>query len=178
MRIAYQGGPGAFGHEACYLFMPECEPVPQERFADVPAAVIAGKAERGVLPVENSIAGAVPGNAELVADDRLELLDRRDLPVRMHLMALPGVKLEDIRTVISHPMAIKQSLKGLTRLGVETEEASNTALAAANLRRRDCGVLASEAAATAYGLHILFHDLHDRPDNFTTFALFARKADG
>uniref|UniRef100_UPI00286CC8B9 prephenate dehydratase domain-containing protein n=1 Tax=Sphingomonas sp. TaxID=28214 RepID=UPI00286CC8B9 len=98
------------------------------------------------------------------------------LLVRMHLMALPGVAIEDIRTVVSHPMALKQCAAQIAALRVATEEASNTAVAAAGLASADRGVLASEAAAHAYGLTIIRRDLQDRVDNATIFAIFERRA--
>jgi prephenate dehydratase len=97
------------------------------------------------------------------------------MPVRVHLLALPGVALDEVTVIASHPVALAQCAEHLAALGVPTEEASNTAVAAAALDRRDRAVLASEAAATAYGLAVLKRDMHDDPDNATRFALF-RKA--
>ena len=173
MRIAYQGAPGAFSHEACLAFCPECEALPEATFGDVVEAVLSGIAERGILPISNTAGGDVPGNRELLADPRLQIINTQPLIVRMHLLALPGVPLEAIRTVVSHPMALKQCAGNVAALGVEVAEAANTALAAAGLARRDHGVLASEAAARAYSLEIVRRDLHDRVDNATIFSIFA-----
>ena len=74
------------------------------------------------------------------------------LPVRMHLLGLPGARLEEISTVVSHPVALRQCGRKLDRLGLAREEASNTAVAAAELRDPSKAVLASSAAAEAYGL--------------------------
>ena len=175
MRIAYQGMEGAFSHEAALAFSPECETLAEATFGDVVEAVLSGIAERGILPLANSAAGPVPGNRELLDDRRLEIVKTQPLLVRMHLLALPGVTIEQIRTVVSHPMALAQCSVQLTALGVATEEASNTAAAAAALVERDRGVLASEAAARVYGLDIVRRNLHDRVDNFTIFSVFERK---
>ena len=172
MRIAYQGAPGAFSHEACRAFAPQCEALAEATFADVVEAVLSGIAERGILPLANSSGGDVPGNRELLDNFRLKIVNTQPLLVRMHLLALPGVGIEDIRTVVSHPMALKQCAVKLAALGVAVEEASNTAIAAAGLDRRDCGVLASQAAADAYGLDIVQRDMHDRADNATIFTIF------
>ena len=94
----------------------------------------------------------------------------------MHLLALPGVALADLTTIVSHPMALRQCAAQLAALGLATAKASNTAAAAAALVDRTHGVLASEAAARAYGLDILRRDLHDRADNATTFSIFQRRA--
>ena len=173
MRIAYQGLPGAFGHQAALAFAPGFEPVAEPSFAAVVAAVVEGRAERGILPVENNEAGPVPEAQALLAGAEVEILAEMILPVRMHLLGMPGARLEDIGTAISHPVALRQCARTLDRLGVAREEAPNTAVAAAELRDPAKAVLASEAAADAYGLVILLADVHDRADNATRFALLA-----
>lgn len=176
MRIAYQGAPGAFSHEACRAFAPDCEPLPEATFADVVEAVTGRFADRGILPVSNSSAGPVPGNAELLADERLTALSSHALPVRLHLLALPGVDFAEVKSVASHPMALRQCARQLATLGLKAEEASNTAVAAATLRDRGRAVLASEVAANLYGLDIVRRDLQDSASNATVFTLFARRA--
>ena len=175
MRIAYQGMPGAFSHEACLALSPGYEALAEATFADVVDAVLNGITERGILPMANSAGGEVPGNRELLDDPRLTIVKTQPMLVRMHLLALPDVSLEQIRTVVSHPMALKQCAARLAALGVETEEASKTAVAAAGLTSSDRGVLASEAAARVYGLEIIRRDLHDRVDNATIFSIFERR---
>jgi prephenate dehydratase len=178
-RVAYQGERGAFGEQACRTFLPGWEPIPQPTFAAVADAVINGDTERGMIPIVNSIAGPVPGNAEIVEGSGLAVIAEAVLPVRMHLMARPGVTLEQIRIVTSHPMALKQCVGTLARLGLDSIPAANTAMAAKALIESGDGetaVIASEAAAELYGLTILLHDIHDRPDNTTTFAVLERQA--
>ena len=176
MRIAYQGMAGAFSHEAALAFAADCEALAEATLADVVEAVLSGIAERGILPMANSAAGPVPGNRELLDDWRLSIIKTQPLLVRMHLLALPGVVIEEVRTVVSHPMALAQCASNLKGLGVATEEASNTAVAAAELVQRDRAVLASEAAARVYGLDIVRRNLHDQNDNFTIFSIFERRA--
>jgi prephenate dehydratase len=175
MSIAYQGAPGAFGHEACLAFHPEHEPVAKPSFAAVLEALEARETELGILPVENVCAGPVEEAQALLAGSPLHRIGEHWLPVRMHLLALPGVSLAEIRTVASHPVALKQCSIALAELGVEIEAAPNTAVAAQSLSDRSRAVLASEAAAAAYGLTILRRDVHDRPDNATLFAVLARE---
>lgn len=172
--VAYQGAPGAFGHQAALTFCAGCIPRSYETFEAVARAVADGKAERGVLPVENSRAGPVAGVAEIIAETGVRILSEHDLPVRMHLLALPGVTLDEVRLVRSHPVALLQCAGKLAALGLEAEPAGNTAVAARELRRRDRAVLASDAAARAYGLEVLRADMHDDPDNSTRFAVIAR----
>jgi prephenate dehydratase len=175
MSVAYQGVPGAFGHEACLAFLAGHEPVAKDSFAAVIEAVEAGETELGILPVENNRAGPVTEAEALIAASPLAVLSEHLLPVRMHLLGLPGARIEEIRTVASHPVALKQCARALAELGVETEDAPNTAVAAQMLSDPMRAVLASEAAAAAYGLSILRRDVHDRPDNATRFAVLARE---
>jgi prephenate dehydratase len=175
MRIAYQGAPGAFGHEACLAFAPDHEPVGEPSFAGVVEAVVEGRADLGLLPVRNNEAGPVPGNEALLAGAPVLVLGEHALAIRIHLLGLPGASLERIRTAVSHPVALKQCARSLARLGLAAEEAANTAFAAQALVDPSRAALASEAAARFYGLEILVRDVHDRPDNRTIFALFERR---
>lgn len=174
LRVAYQGAPGSFGHQAALAFCAGCEPEARETFEEVAAAVMSGATERGVLPVENSRAGLVAGVAEIIAESGVRILGEHALQVRMHLLALPGVALADVKTVVSHPVALRQCAETLAALGLVPEPASNTAVAARALRSRDKAVLASDEAAQAYGLAILRRDLQDDPGNATRFAIIAR----
>jgi prephenate dehydratase len=92
----------------------------------------------------------------------------------MHLLGLPGAQLSGIAKVVSHAIALRQCTRALATLGAETAVASNTAVAARDLADPACAVLASEAAAEAYGLIILRRDVHDDPDNVTRFARVAQ----
>lgn len=175
MSVAYQGAPGAFAHQACLAFAASHEPVAYASFADVAAAVAAGEAALGMLPLENSGAGLVPGVAELIAG--LVVVAEHVLPVRLHLLALPGVALAEVRTVVSHEMALRQCAGSLRALGLAGERAANTAVAARDLAGRDRAALASAAAAEIYGLTVLRADMQDDPDNRTRFALVRRGAD-
>lgn len=173
MTVAYAGVPGAFAHEACLRFLPAHEALPQSGFADVAKAVREGRAEFGMLPLENNQAGPVEETQSLLGD--LRLVEEHWLPVRMHLLALPGVRLEEVEVAVSHPVALRQCAGTLGRLGLRTEPAANTALAARALMERNKAALAGAAAAQIYGLAILLPDVHDRSDNATCFGIVARK---
>lgn len=181
IRVAYQGARGAFGHEACLAFLPDAEPIAYASFAAAAAAVADGHVERAILPIENTIAGPVPGMAELLARPDLERLSTHSLPVRMHLLGVPGASLDLIARAYSHPMALKQCQGTLRDLGIQPVDSANTAVAAQWLgEQRDptSAVLASEAAARIYGLAILRRDVQDRPDNRTTFAIIGKAQAG
>lgn len=173
MTIAYQGAEGAFSHEACLRFVPQQDAVPFPTFSDVVSAVQSGEAELGMLPLANNEAGET-GARELIETARLRIVEEPVLPVRMHLLAVPSSTLDQIRTVVSHPVALRQCARTLAELGLATEETSNTAIAAKALTNPNRGVLASEAAAEMYGLAILKRDVQDRADNATRFAIIAR----
>lgn len=172
--VAYQGEAGAFGEEACHRFLPGRPTLSCPSFAAVVDAVLGGEAELGMLPLENVCAGPVPGTADLIAASPVRVVRHVELPVRMHLLAVPGTSLESIRIVASHPVALAQCSKALKELGIMTEGAANTASAAKSLAESgaaDRAVLASERAAVAYGLAILRRNLEDRDDNRTIFAI-------
>jgi prephenate dehydratase len=171
MSVAYQGVPGAFGHEACLAFLPAHEPRPLPSFEAVAAAVAAGEAAFGLLPVANSRAGEVEGVRGLIGRAAVRVAAEHRLPVRIHLLGLRGARLEQVDTVVSHPVALRQCARQLVRLGLRTVAAANTAMAARGLSDPRHTALASEAAARLYGLVILAHDVQDDPDNATTFAL-------
>jgi prephenate dehydratase len=174
MTVAYHGVPGAFSHEACLRFLPGEKPVGLPSFADVIRAVEAGESDFGVLPLENNNVGGVDEVRQLLDGSPLRVVARQALPIRIHLLALPGASIDQVRTAVSHPMAIKQCRETLRSLGLEAEEASSTSAAAQGLDDRAKAVLASEAAAEAYGLVILKRDVHDREVNETTFVVVSR----
>ena len=166
--VAYQGEPGAYAHEACRRFLPQHERINRPTFEAVADAVPAGEAELGMLPIENNSAGPVPGNRDLIARKGLRVRAEVDLPIHLHLMAVSGARLEEIETVISHPIAVAQCHKSInTAVGARL-------LADSGDRRK--AAVASEAAALANGLTILCRNVHDRADNATTFCIVARDA--
>lgn len=178
MTVAYQGIPGAFGHAACQIFVPGHDCIAKPTPVAVLAAVASGETDYGVLPVENSIAGPVHDVADLLFGCSLPSA-MHDMPVRMHLLARAGTRLKAITRVISHPVGLAQCVRTLRAMGVETEEASNTAIAAKALAQSgdaSTAVLASEAAAATYGLEILRRDMQDRPDNVTRFCVLGPRA--
>jgi prephenate dehydratase len=174
MSVAYHGVPGAFSHEACLSFLPEEEPAGLPSFADVVSAVERGEAEFGMLPLENNNVGGVDEVRKLLDRSSLTVLAEHALPVRIHLLGLPGSRIEDIRTAVSHPMAIKQCAGNLRALGLRSEEAPSTSVAAQSLSDKTKAALASRAAADAYGLVVLRENVHDREVNETTFVIVGR----
>lgn len=170
-KIAFQGEFGAFSHEACLRFAPEAEPEPLPTFEAVVAATRAGQAQ-ALLPVQNSLAGPVQTVLDLLAGARLREVARHVLPIRIMLLGLPGVRVAELRTVASHPVALLQCRAVIAELRLEEVPAFDTAGAArllAESGERSRAVLAAAAAGERHGLTVLRADVQDRADNRTTF---------
>ncbi len=172
VRVAFQGEPGAYSEEAVVRLLGAVETVPCPLLADVFGAVAAGRADRGVVPVENSHAGSINETYDLLLAHDLVIVGELDLRVSHCLMALPGQTLGDIRRVYSHPQALAQCGVYLTRLGVEVVPASDTAGSAKMIRAQSlaaCAAVASRRAAEIYELEILAEGIETNPNNYTRF---------
>lgn len=175
-RAAFQGTYGAFSHEACLALLPQAIPQPYASFADAFEAVRRGVCAFGVIPVENTIAGPVPEVAPLLAASGLKVLAEHAWPIRMQLLGVRGGSLAEVRTVASHPMALKQCGLFLRAHGLTAEPAYDTAGAAAALSAApdpSRAVVAAAAAAELYGLQVLAGGVEDRADNVTRFLVLA-----
>ena len=179
--VAIQGELGSFSDEAvaCY-WSGEGSALPQIDCARVIAAVVSGRATHGLLPVENSIAGAVTeARATIAGAPELEVVGEIVLPIGQCLLAPPGATLESIRSVYSHPVALRQCARFLNdHPEIRAHEAYDTAGAARDVaaRGRWCdAAIAGRSAAARYGLVILLEDIGDRPDNETRFQVVARR---
>src|SRR5882672_4191534 len=116
MKIAYQGEPGAFSEAAARRIAPAAELAACRSFEDVFAAVDDGTCTHGVLPIENSIGGSIHRNYDLLVEHRLPIVAEVELPVIHHLLALPGVSLDRLKRVYSHPQALAQCERFLRTL--------------------------------------------------------------
>lgn len=177
-RIAFQGAPGAYSELACRTFAPDLDPLSCPTFEAAFDAVRNGGAERAMLPVENSLAGRVSDIHHLLPDSGLFIVGEHFLPVRHQLLALPGVRLEDIRIVRSHAMAIGQCRRLISEVGAQCEMTGDTAGAARALLEsgeRDVGVIASSRAGELYGLETLRANIEDAAHNTTRFLEMARE---
>ncbi len=176
-RIAFQGVPGAYGEIAARAAHDNAEPIGFPTFHEVLEAVATEAADFGVIPVENSLAGSVLQAVDLLPDTDLQIIGERIVRVNHQLLALPGVKLEDIRRVYSHPQALAQCDGFLAKHHLVPVNAFDTAGAAAELRARgarDEAVIASQRAAELYDLDILAAGIEDETFNFTRFLMFSR----
>src|SRR5437868_14151412 len=108
VRVAIQGEPGSFSEQAAIQFFGECEVVPCRWFSDAFEAILAGRADCGVIPIENSQAGSINDTYALLLQHDLPIVGAVALPVRHCLLTLPGVSLSAVKRVSSHPQAPAQ----------------------------------------------------------------------
>ncbi|KMO29491.1 prephenate dehydratase [Methylobacterium variabile] len=176
--ISYQGEPGANSHIIIQEAYPDWTPLPCATFEDAFTAVQDGSAALGMIPIENSIAGRVADIHHLLPASGLHIVGEQFLPIHFQLMALPGVSLEEIRTVHSHVHALGQCRKIIRRLGLKAVVAPDTAGAARQVAEggdRTRASLSPRLAAAIYGLAILEEDVEDEAHNTTRFVVVSRE---
>jgi prephenate dehydratase len=177
-KIAYQGEPGANSHIACVQAVPHHEPLPCRTFEDAFQAVETGKAELAMIAIENTTAGRVADVHHLLPGSQLSIVGEHFLRIEFHLMALPGVKLEDIKEVHSHVHALGQCRKFIRANKLKPVVAVDTAGAARELSEtkiRTQGAIATKLAAETYGLKILAKNIEDEEHNTTRFVILSKK---
>jgi prephenate dehydratase len=181
MRIAIQGEPGSFSHEAAMKLVPDGVIVPIALSAGVFAALSGGAAEAACIPIENSLAGSVLEHFDLLLTHDVRVERETLVRIRHNLIVLPGVAAAEIERVYSHPVALAQCRRFLAAhpamkalAGYDT--AGSVKLIVESNDRR-AAAIASEAAARYYGAQILESDIEDNPENFTRFFLVRRAAE-
>lgn len=176
--VAFQGEHGAFSEEAIRQhFGSEFDTLPCHAFADIFAAVEAGRALYGAVPVENSIAGSINKAYDLLLEHDLRIWGEILLRVRHNLLAAPGTSLEDITAVRSHPQALAQCEHTLNRHGWQAIPWYDTAGSAKELAAQPAtgvAVIASRLAAQKYKLDILAPGIEDLDFNYTRFFVIGR----
>jgi len=181
MKIAIQGEPGSFSHEAAMKLVPDGEIVPCSLSADVFASVASGDADAAMIPIENSLAGSVAEHFDLLLTHDVRVVRETRLRIRHNLIGLFGVKMEEIERVFSHPVALAQCRKFLAahpRMeAVAFYDTAGSVKQLVNLHDRHVAGIASEAAAKYYGAEILEAGIEDNPENFTRFFLVRRAAE-
>jgi arogenate/prephenate dehydratase len=179
MKIAYQGEPGAFSEAAGLRLAPAATMVPCRAFEDVFDAVDSAAVDFGVLPIENSIGGSIHRNFDLLLEHQLPIVGEVELPVIHQLLALPGVTMDKVRRVYSHPQALAQCDRFLRTLsGVEviaTYDTAGSAKLIATEAIRDAAAIASARAAEVFGLATLRSAIQDYEHNVTRFLVVGRQ---
>jgi prephenate dehydratase len=176
MRVAYQGEPGAYSEQAVYDNFGNVEAVPCESFDSVFEFVSQGNCESGLIPIENSLAGSIHQNYDLILNNNLQITGEYFLRVRHCLIGLPDAKIADIKKAISHPQALGQCAGYLKMHGIRSEAVFDTAGSVKILKGSgsyDTAAIASHRAAELYGMQILEEGIEDNPENFTRFLSIA-----
>jgi prephenate dehydratase len=178
--IAFQGEPGAYSQLACREFFPDREVLPCPTFEDAFAAVSEGRADHAMIPIENSLAGRVADIHHLLPDSGLFIVGEHFLPIHHQLVAPKGIKLDELKSVMSHTMALGQCRDAIRALGLTAVVSADTAGAARRISERKdphVGAIASALAAEIYDLEILKRDVEDAAHNTTRFLVLAPKPD-
>jgi len=173
--IAFQGAPGCNSHIAMMEAFPGGLPLPCFTFEEALEAVSEGRAERAMIPIENSLHGRVADIHFLLPESGLVIVGEHFLPIHYYLLALPGVT--SVAEAMSHPQALGQCRRWLRARGIKPVTNPDTAGAAADvadLGRRDVGAISPRLAADLYNLDILAEGLEDSADNTTRFVVLAR----
>jgi prephenate dehydratase len=178
--FSIQGYPGSFHQEAAQLFLGKGVTVlPCATFREVVRVASNPELSAGaVMAIENSIAGSILPNYNLLQKSDLRIVGEIYLQIRQHLMANPGVRLEDIREVHSHPMALLQCTDFLDKHGWKLLETEDTALSAKHVqqhRSKHIAAIASGIAAELYGLDVIAPDIHTLSNNYTRFLILRRE---
>ena len=183
VRVAFQGERGAFSEEAARRILGQrIEPHPQREFDEMFEAVIRDEADCAVVPIENTLAGSVIKNYDLLVEHDLEIIGEVVLRVAHNLIGPRGTKLANLKKIYSHPVALAQCEDYLHKLrrerpGLEVLPAYDTAGAVKLVvenRRRDEAAIASKSAAATYHAQILAEGIESNPQNFTRFFVMAR----
>lgn len=178
LRVAFQGAHGAFSEEAAIrLLGRRITCVPRPTFESLFDAIEEGAADLLLAPLENSLAGSVQRSYDLLLESSLHIVGEVVIPIRHHLIGVPGASLEQIRIVQSHPVALAQCEKffrahpRIRRVAAEdTAESVREIVAAGDPAR---AAIASAHAAAVYGGVILARGLEDHRENYTRFVLLA-----
>ncbi len=180
-RIAIQGVHGAFHEIAARHFHAEndLEIVPADTFDDVVSFTESGHTEGGMMAIENTIAGSLLRNYNLLNNSELEIKGEIFLRIKQNLMALPGVSIEQLKEVHSHPIALQQCEDFFKKYShIRLVEAKDTALVAKEIQEKKLkkiGAIGSMLAAEVYRMNVLAESIETYKKNFTRFLSIGRK---
>jgi prephenate dehydratase len=179
-RIAFQGEPGAYSHQACREARPDMEAIPCRTFEDVIETVRAGQADLAMLPVENSTYGRVADIHRLLPESGLHIINEAFVRVHINLLAVPGTRLDQVKSAMSHTVLLGQCLDFCRKHGIHRVVGADTAGSAqhvAEVGDRSMAALASELAGEIYGLEVLARHIEDHDRNTTRFLIMSPTPD-
>lgn len=177
IRIAIQGGYGAFHDIAAHHYFENkaIEIVPRCTFKDVFVSLKENKVDYGIMAIENSIAGSILPNYELLRNSKMKIHGEIYLRIQQNLVALPGTKIEDLKEVHSHPMAILQCLNFFDHYPdiklIDSEDTATSASNVASKKLTNIGAISSKLAAEKYGLDVLAESIETNKMNYTRFLI-------
>jgi prephenate dehydratase len=176
-RIVFQGEPGANSHLAIDEAYPGAEAVPCATFEDCFAALRNGRAELGMIPIENSVAGRVADIHHLMPNSKLHIIGEHFMPVHHQLLAVKGASLKTLKTVESHIHALGQCRNVIRKLRIKAVVAADTAGSAREVAEagdKTRASIATKLAAKIYGLRVLATNIEDAKHNTTRFIVLSR----
>jgi len=178
-KIAIQGGYGAFHEIAAHHYFEneDIEILPRNTFRDMVFTLKDRQCDYGIMAIENSLAGSIIPNYNLIINSNMHVNGEIYLRIKQNLVAMPGVKIEELREVYSHPMAILQCQNFFdNHKDIRLIESIDTALSAGDIAEkgaRDTGAIASRLAAEKYGLEIIAESIETNKMNYTRFLILA-----
>ncbi len=179
MKVAIQGEPGSFSHEAAIKLNADATIVPYSLSAEVFSALSNGKVDLAVVPIENSLAGSVLEHFDLLLTHDVYVERETLLRIRHNLIAVKGATINDIDRVFSHPVALAQCRRFLAEHpkmeSFAYYDTAGSVKQLVELRDRHAAAIASEAAAHYYGATILQANIEDNPENYTRFFQVRRR---
>jgi len=177
-KIAFQGEPGAYSHQACREVYPDMEALACPTFEAALEAVRTREADLAMMPIENSVYGRVADLHHLLPTSRLYVIGEHFVPVRLQLLGLPGARLEEIAEAQSHTVALGQCRRFLELHGIRPRTGGDTAGSARHVAEDGeptHAAIASRLAGEIHGLEILAEDIEDHAHNTTRFLVMSRQ---
>lgn len=176
--VSIQGQPGSFHHIGALRLFGQVEFLYRDSFREVFEDAKSGRSNFQFIAIENSIAGSIIYNYDLLAKHRIPIVAEKYLRIGQHLIAKPDVMLDQITEVWSHPMAIEQCRHFLDTISVKIIEKEDTAGSVRDLsqsNRTDVAVISSDFSAHLYKMDILRRNIETDPNNYTRFLLLSRE---
>ncbi len=177
-KIAYCGSAGSFSEIAAKKLFPDGEWIPAGSFKEAYRKTVCGETDKTVLPLENSYAGEVAAVADELYKGSLFVQNVCAMKVVQNLIGIPGSKISDVKTVVSHPQALSQCADFIAEHGFREIASENTAFAAKSVAEagdKTTAAIASKACAEANGLCVLAEDIAATSENATRFAVLGKE---
>ncbi len=178
MQIAIQGEAGSFSEEAALRLFPRARMLACATFAEAFESLVAGRVQRALIPIENSLAGAVSESYDLLRLQPVRIVGEVQIRIEHNLIAPPGVSLARIRRVLSHPVALQQCRRFLHQhrrwQAVPFYDTAGSVKHLMDTGAQDAAAIAGRRAAQVYGARVLAPGIEDNRQNYTRFFLLDR----